>query len=622
MKLLIIICSFIFLRLPLTANPVESESKITAVTVFPKGAMITREISVSHLSGPHNISIKNLPKELHPKSIILNANNAVEIISINSFLDFKTKKDTVLFSSLQNQYNTIKDSIHYYNTLISTLATEEDMITDHNNFTNDKGNANIDDVIKASEFYKKRIKEIRLDILKLRKAVTLFNSTLTKISSRKDSITKSYTTRSYTIEIKTKIEQINTDPIQLQYFVPNATWYAYYDLKVKNLNTPAVLNRKAFVSQNTGEKWTNVALTLSNANPLESNVLPILNPQTLVSPEQQYNSSTHTSFGTVKDQMGEPLIGANVMVEGFYNGVSTDINGYFKIENPHHKNILVSYTGYETKSLPFKNNYHVIYLYEDGEILEDVIIVGNSSNNSSIIDGIRLRQEKKRETEKNKLNRSMSLLRKAISQARVNAVNSVEFKIKDPYTIKSDNKEIDVLLEINDINCTYEHYAVPSTSSKVYLTMQIDNWYELDLLPGKVNLFLSNTYKGTSHINPNITQDTLNISVGHDPEVIVERKLVKEFYDKKIFRKNIEEQFSYLTTVKNNKTVPITIKILDQIPVSHHEDIEIKDVKVTGAEPDENSGKIEWNLEMLPGSSSEKAVSYKVKYPKKFGSIL
>lgn len=35
--------------------------------------------------------------------------------------------------------------------------------------------------------------------------------------------------------------------------------------------------------------------------------------------------------GIVKDQMGEPVIGANVLVKGTSNGVITDIDGKFAL---------------------------------------------------------------------------------------------------------------------------------------------------------------------------------------------------------------------------------------------------------------------------------------------------
>ena len=36
--------------------------------------------------------------------------------------------------------------------------------------------------------------------------------------------------------------------------------------------------------------------------------------------------------GTVKDQNGEPVIGANVLVEGTTNGVITDVDGKFALQ--------------------------------------------------------------------------------------------------------------------------------------------------------------------------------------------------------------------------------------------------------------------------------------------------
>ena len=44
-------------------------------------------------------------------------------------------------------------------------------------------------------------------------------------------------------------------------------------------------------------------------------------------------AQTKTVTGTVVDELGEPVIGANVIVVGTTNGATTDIDGNFSISN-------------------------------------------------------------------------------------------------------------------------------------------------------------------------------------------------------------------------------------------------------------------------------------------------
>lgn len=65
------------------------------------------------------------------------------------------------------------------------------------------------------------------------------------------------------------------------------------------------------------------------------------------SPNQEYTQQGITVKGTVKDQTGETIIGANVLVKGTTNGIITDFDGQFVLENvPEGAIIEISFVGY------------------------------------------------------------------------------------------------------------------------------------------------------------------------------------------------------------------------------------------------------------------------------------
>ena len=201
MKKLIFLCIYIlfthFSFGNTTTNPI---SKITSVTVFPTGAMVNRDIDISLLEGEHTLEINGLPSDLFKKSIIIESHNNIEIISILSYLDNSFPEETFLQKTLNTQSVLIKDSLAYYYALNSTLNSEKNMITDHDNFENEKGNSNIDDVIKASEFYKKRIKEIELEFLDISKAIRKLNIDLSYLKLQFDSLSIKNTKMEYKVK--------------------------------------------------------------------------------------------------------------------------------------------------------------------------------------------------------------------------------------------------------------------------------------------------------------------------------------------------------------------------------------------------------------------------------------
>ena len=58
-----------------------------------------------------------------------------------------------------------------------------------------------------------------------------------------------------------------------------------------------------------------------------------------------------TVSGNVKDNSGEPIIGANVLVKGTTNGTITDFDGNFSISVPSNATLVFSYVGYKDQEI-------------------------------------------------------------------------------------------------------------------------------------------------------------------------------------------------------------------------------------------------------------------------------
>ena len=80
--------------------------------------------------------------------------------------------------------------------------------------------------------------------------------------------------------------------------------------------------------------------------------------------------------GTVTDERGEPIIGANLVEKGTTNGTITDYNGQFSISVAKNAVLQVSYIGYIAQELALKNKKSInIVLKEDLKMLEEVVVV-------------------------------------------------------------------------------------------------------------------------------------------------------------------------------------------------------------------------------------------------------
>ena len=85
-------------------------------------------------------------------------------------------------------------------------------------------------------------------------------------------------------------------------------------------------------------------------------------------------------MGIVKDQIGEPVIGANVLVRGTTNGVITNVNGEFILSASKSDVLVVSFVGYTTQEIPVSEKQMTIVLKEDTELLDEVVVLGYGAN--------------------------------------------------------------------------------------------------------------------------------------------------------------------------------------------------------------------------------------------------
>lgn len=80
--------------------------------------------------------------------------------------------------------------------------------------------------------------------------------------------------------------------------------------------------------------------------------------------------------GTVKDQTGEPIIGANVLVKGTTTGVVTNLDGKFEVPAAKNAVLLISYVGFQIQEVTVTGKPLVIVLKEDTELLDEVVVLG------------------------------------------------------------------------------------------------------------------------------------------------------------------------------------------------------------------------------------------------------
>ena len=202
------------------------------------------------------------------------------------------------------------------------------------------------------------------------------------------------------------------------------------------------------------------------------------------------------------------------------------------------------------------------------------------------------------------------------TQVNNNAVNT-EFSISIPYDIPSDNDGVEVVMQHDAVKADYRYVAVPKQDPSAYLMAFMTNWAQYGLLPGESNIYFRGTFVGQGYIDPAMANDTLMLNMGRDMSVVVKRDMVKDFCKTGTWAGKKWVTKAYEITVKNQKTVPIKIEIVDQLPKSNNSELEIVTEETSGAKLNEETGELRWLMELTPNQIEKKTIRFTVKYPRK-----
>ena len=193
---------------------------------------------------------------------------------------------------------------------------------------------------------------------------------------------------------------------------------------------------------------------------------------------------------------------------------------------------------------------------------------------------------------------------------------NVSFDIDIPYDILSNGKAHSVALKDLKLPATYKYYAVPKVEKEAFLLAELNDYSKYNLLPGEANIIFEGMYVGKTVINPNQTQDTLNLSMGRDKKISIKREKVVDKSGTKFLSSYKEQMFTYDIIVRNNKKEEISMLLKDQYPLSTDKEMTVELLDKDGAKANEETGVLTWEIKLKPNETKKYRISYKIKYPK------
>lgn len=193
---------------------------------------------------------------------------------------------------------------------------------------------------------------------------------------------------------------------------------------------------------------------------------------------------------------------------------------------------------------------------------------------------------------------------------------NTEFEIALPYTIPSTPKPTVVDIASHEVPATYRYATTPKLDRDAFLLARVTGWEAFSLLPGEANVFFEGTFVGKTFVDPANVRDTLDVSLGRDKRIVVEREKVRDFTSRRTIGANRRDRYTWEISIRNTRNEPVKIMVEDHVPVSQNSQIEVAVDDTGGARYNTENGKLVWELALNPNETKKVRYSFEVKYPK------
>ncbi|MCH2215551.1 MAG: mucoidy inhibitor MuiA family protein [Flavobacteriales bacterium] len=654
-------------------DTIEVKSKISDVNVFFEGARVTRKFQKDLSPGKYTLSVKGLPLNLDQELIKVKTPRGVKILAVSHKVVTPSKRSIKEdLDSIEKQRVLLDDEISWLKAKKDIFAEEEALLIQNTELKQAEGEIHTQGVREAADFLRERMTEIARmkydNTLAIRKA----QEKKIKLNALENRLKSGTETPQTQLLVFVEVESLNNGKMKLEYFTQAAGWEPLYDLRFEGVNKPLQLAYNAKVYQSTGENWDEVKLTLIEGLPKQSTVLPEFERFYITRKKRNYTqtstktfSGTGTLKGTLKDaETGEPLPFVNILLEQqnrHVNGSSTDFDGNYTIKPIPNGiyDVVVSYVGYNARKVEgvqINNNkitFVDIELYsgvqlDDFEVIEYTVPLIDKDGGSSggtitreNIDKLRGRGPNSVAARVGGVRLNGTSIRGAREASTYYSINGVKIRgnakplaasvflddtpsISSPrisynidanHSVPSTGEDKLLTIKMEEVQVEFLYRAIPKVDTDVFLLAKIIDWGNLDLLSGKSTIYFQGAYTGESRLEAWSVEDTLEIALGRDENILLERKLNEELSKKQNMGSKIKHEIVWEITVRNNKEHAVMLELVDQLPLSDNKNVTIEPFNLSEANYKEGSGKLTWEIELKPNSSEKVEFSYELKYP-------
>lgn len=493
-----------------------TETRITSVSVYRSGCIITRTAEVTLEQGTQTVRLSGPGSGADPQSLRLSVTEGVQ--GANVQMDYLTddQKEEFLKELRRKQEK---------NARAVSDAEEQIALWKRNADFTAKENVSLSDMTAFLEQLPERLnalQDLRDELLEEQEA----------LEKEWEKLDKKVNLPFVTVDLTAPAA--GRYPVELRYKDDSAAWSPSYELHAQDEDSGRLLLRlRARIAQDTGEDWKQAALTLFSGNPSVSGTIPTLRPARLHFYEPPRYAAKGMLMGAARANAAPGMMVEEAMICD------------------------------EDAAAP---------MMKMSQVLAD-------------------------------------------SGSTVQGDTMTEYDLTGRWDIR-DGQSILCDLRTDEIPCRYQVVAVPKCSDSCFLSAEVKTADLEEMQNVEAAVYLKGTFAGSVWLQPDMTEDTYDLSLGTDETVKVKRTQKKRYTSNVLLKGQKKTEYEYEISVSSRKPKACQVLVRDQIPVTEEKTIQVEAVNLSGGDLEQDTGLIKWTFPLAPGETRQLTLAYTTAWPK------
>jgi hypothetical protein len=224
-----------------------SNSEIKDVKIYQNGAMVSRSAKATLNPGLQEVVFDGLSPYVNPQSIILKGTGDATILSVTFQTNYlKEKKKSKEIQRLESDLDSLNIRLQQVKNTIAVNNETQSMLIANKSIGGANTGVLADELEPMAEFFMKKMAALKQDLLEEQWKERKLNEQVQKVQQQLGTLRAKNDQPTGNIIVRVNAGSRAMAGFEFSYVIAsNVTWYAFYDLKAKDVNSPFELVYKA-----------------------------------------------------------------------------------------------------------------------------------------------------------------------------------------------------------------------------------------------------------------------------------------------------------------------------------------------------------------------------------------